>query len=121
MNFEYLLYMIPGLLLSLFAQAKVKSAYSKWSQVRNYHNLTGLDTAEQLKPRVGLENVKVTRTKGTLTDHYDPRNDTLALSRGWQISRQSPRWQLRRTNLGTPCRIRPVMVRCACALRLCRW
>ena len=82
MNFEYLLYMIPGLLLSLFAQAKVKSAYSKWSQVRNYHNLTGLDTAEQLKPRVGLENVKVTRTKGTLTDHYDPRNDTLALSQG---------------------------------------
>jgi len=80
MYFEYLLYMIPGLLLSLFAQSKVKSAYNKWSQVRNYHNLTGLETAEQLKPRVGLENVKVTRTKGTLTDHYDPRNDTLALS-----------------------------------------
>ena len=82
MNFEYLLYMIPGLLLSLFAQSKVKSAYSKWSQVRNYHNLTGMDTAEQLKPRVGLENVKLTRTQGTLTDHYDPRNDTLALSQG---------------------------------------
>ena len=82
MNLEYLLYMIPGLLLSLFAQAKVKSAYAKWSQVRNYHNLTGMDTAEQLKPRVGLENVKLTRTQGTLTDHYDPRNDTLALSQG---------------------------------------
>lgn len=80
MYFEYLLYMIPGLLLSLFAQSRVKSAYNKWSQVRNYHNLTGLETAEQLKPRVGLENVKVTRTKGTLTDHYDPRDDTLALS-----------------------------------------
>lgn len=82
MNLDYLLYMIPGLLLSLFAQFKVKGAYSKWSEVRNYHNLTGLDTAEQLKPRVGLENVKVTRTQGTLTDHYDPRNDTLALSQG---------------------------------------
>lgn len=82
MYFDYLLYMIPGLLLSLFAQYKVKSAYSKWSQVRNYHNLTGMDTAEQLKPRVGLQNVKLTRTKGTLTDHYDPRNDTLALSQG---------------------------------------
>jgi len=57
MYFEYLIYMIPGLLLSLYAQSKVKSAYSKWSQVRNYHNLTGFDTAEQLKPRVGLENV----------------------------------------------------------------
>jgi len=55
MYFEYLLYMIPGLLLSLFAQSKVTSAYKKWSQVRNYHNLTGTETAEQLKPRVGLE------------------------------------------------------------------
>jgi len=82
MYFEYLLYMIPGLLLSLFAQFKVKSAYTKWSQVRNYHNLTGTDTAEQLKPRVGLENVKLTLTQGTLTDHYDPRNDTLSLSQG---------------------------------------
>lgn len=82
MYFEYLIYMIPGLLLSLFAQFKVKSAYTKWSQVRNYHNLTGTDTAEQLKPRVGLENVKLSRTQGTLTDHYDPRNDTLALSQG---------------------------------------
>lgn len=82
MYFNYLLYMIPGLLLSLFAQSKVRSAYAKWSQVRNYHNLTGTDTAEQLKPRVGLENVKVTRTQGTLTDHYDPRSDTLALSQG---------------------------------------
>ena len=50
--------------------------------MRNYHNLTGLDTAEQLKARVGLENVKLTRTNGTLTDHYDPRNDTLSLSQG---------------------------------------
>jgi len=82
MYFEYLLYMIPGLLLSLFAQFKVKSAYTKWSQVRNYHNLTGMDTAEQLKPRVGLENVKLTLTQGSLTDHYDPRSDTLALSQG---------------------------------------
>lgn len=82
MYLDYLLYMIPGLLLSLFAQFKVRSAYTKWSRVRNYHNLTGLDTAEQLKARVGLENVKLARTNGTLTDHYDPRNDTLSLSQG---------------------------------------
>jgi len=82
MYFEYLLYMIPGILLSLFAQFKVKSAYNKWSQVRNYHNLTGAETAEQLKTRVGLENVKLIRSQGTLTDHYDPRGNTLALSQG---------------------------------------
>ncbi len=82
MYFDYLLYMIPGLLLSLFAQSRVKSAYNKWSQVRNYHNLTGVETAEQLKPRVGLENVKIARSQGSLTDHYDPRSETLSLSQG---------------------------------------
>ncbi|HNY84415.1 MAG TPA: zinc metallopeptidase [Anaerolineaceae bacterium] len=82
MNLSYLIFMIPGLLLSLWAQAKVKSAYSKWGQVRNSNNVTGLDTAIHLKPRVGLENVTLTSVQGELTDHYDPRKDTLALSQG---------------------------------------
>ena len=82
MYFNSLLYMLPGLLLALWAQARVKGAFSKWSKVRNYLNLTGEDTAEQLKARTGLENVRVTRIAGTLTDHYDPRNKTLGLSQG---------------------------------------
>lgn len=82
MYFDYLIYMIPGILLSLFAQFRVRSAFGKWSQVRNYHNLTGMETAEQLKPRVGLEDVRLTRAQGSLTDHYDPRSNTLALSQG---------------------------------------
>ncbi len=79
-NLNYLLYMIPGLLLSLWAQLKVKSAYARWSQVRNYLGITGMEAAQQLKSRVGLENVSVSRVPGTLTDHYDPRKDSLALS-----------------------------------------
>jgi hypothetical protein len=81
-NFGYLIFMLPGLLLSLWAQAKVKGAYSKWSQVQNSGSVTGVETAEHLKPRVGLQNVTVTRVQGQLTDHYDPRSDKLALSQG---------------------------------------
>lgn len=74
--------MLPAIILSLIAQSYVNSAYNKWSKVRNYHNLTGLEAAEQLTSRIGLSDVKLTRTSGNLTDHYDPRNNTLALSQG---------------------------------------
>ncbi|MGV8049975.1 MAG: zinc metallopeptidase [Anaerolineaceae bacterium] len=79
---SYLIYMLPAIILSLVAQSYVNSAYNKWSKVRNYHNLTGLEAAEQLTSRIGLSDVKLTRTSGNLTDHYDPRNNTLALSQG---------------------------------------
>lgn len=82
MNLSYLIFMIPGLLLSLWAQAKVKGAYSKWGKIQNSNNITGMDTAVHLKSRVGLENVALTTVQGELTDHYDPSKDTLALSQG---------------------------------------
>ena len=81
MNY-YFMYMLPALILSVVAQLYVNSAYSKWSKVRNYHNLTGTDTAEQLISRLGMNDIRLTRTRGTLSDHYDPRNHTLALSQG---------------------------------------
>lgn len=81
MNY-YFMYMLPALILSVVAQLYVNSAYSKWSKVRNYHNLTGTDTAEQLISRLGMNDIRLKRTRGTLSDHYDPRNHTLALSEG---------------------------------------
>jgi len=79
---NYFIYMLPALILSVIAQLYVNSAYSKWSKVRNYHNLTGTDAAEQLISRLGMNDIRLKRTRGTLSDHYDPRNHTLALSEG---------------------------------------
>lgn len=81
-NMNYLLFMIPGFLLSIIASFAVRSAYSKWSQVRNSQDATGLDVARLLKERNGLDNLQLVQTQGTLSDHYDPRNQTLALSEG---------------------------------------
>lgn len=78
----YFIFMIPALILSIGSQLYVNSAYSKWSKVRNYHNLTGTDTAEQLISRLGMNDIRLTSARGTLSDHYDPRNHTLALSQG---------------------------------------
>ena len=77
-----LMVILPGAVLTMFAQWRVKSAYARWSKVSNERGLTGLDTAHQLMQYRGLENVSIERIQGHLTDHYDPRSKTMRLSSG---------------------------------------
>ncbi|MBI5301175.1 MAG: zinc metallopeptidase [Chloroflexi bacterium] len=77
----YLLFAAPALLLAMFAQWRVSSAYDKYTKIRNARNLTGLQVAEYLLRQNGL-NLNVAGTPGNLTDHYDPRDKTLYLSDG---------------------------------------
>jgi hypothetical protein len=65
----------------MYAQYRVRSAYSKYLKVRNRHNITGREAARRLLRMNGLQDVKVRETQGRLSDHYDPRNKTLSLSR----------------------------------------
>jgi uncharacterized protein len=76
----YLLVALPGLLLGLYAQARVKSAFNKYSRVRTSRNITGAQVARQLLNQRGLHNVGVERAQGFLSDHYDPRSKVLRLS-----------------------------------------
>jgi Zn-dependent membrane protease YugP len=78
---SYFIFVIPALLLGLWAQMKVKGAYAKWTQVRNQRGLTGLDAANLIIPREGLQ-VSIEGIPGQLTDHYDPRAKKLRLSQG---------------------------------------
>lgn len=77
----YLCFAAPALVLAMFAQWRVQSAYSRYSQVRNAKNLTGEQVADYLLRANGL-NLNVSGTPGDLTDHYDPRDKTLYLSGG---------------------------------------
>lgn len=76
----FLLFALPGLVLSLIAQARVKSAFNKYSNVRTARNVTGADVARRLLEAQGLYDVKVEKTQGMLSDHYDPRKKVLRLS-----------------------------------------
>ncbi len=78
----YLLFMIPGFLLVFIAQIRVSRAYSKWGRIRNSHSMTGSDAAARLLAYGGLGDVRLEGTRGQLTDHYDPRSNTLRLSAG---------------------------------------
>ena len=77
-----ILLLIPGLILGLWAQSRVKSAYSKYSKVFTQRGLAAQDVAMMILNSQGAGNVTVTSTQGELTDHFDPRTDTLRLSQG---------------------------------------
>lgn len=76
----YILFSLPALLLGLWAQAKVKSAFSKYSKVRTARGLSGAQVARMILDSNGLYNVNVEQVQGFLSDHYDPRSKTLRLS-----------------------------------------
>lgn len=77
----YFILAIPGLLMTLWAQWHVKSTYDKFARVRNARGVTGVEAADILIRQAGLQGrVSVQGTPGKLSDHYDPRNQTLYLS-----------------------------------------
>jgi uncharacterized protein len=76
----YIIISIPALLLGMWAQMKVRSAFQKYSKVRAWSGLTGAEAARRILDANGLHNVKVEQTQGMLSDHYDPRSKVLRLS-----------------------------------------
>ncbi len=79
-SFNYWLFMLPALLLTLIAQFLVNSAYRKWSRRENSHGITGLDAARRILSYADLQDVSIEPSSGRLSDHYDPRTKTLHLS-----------------------------------------
>lgn len=77
----YLL-IIPGLILGLWAQAKVKSTYHKYSRIPTSRGMSAAQAVSRMLEREGAGDVQIGRVRGTLTDHYDPRTNTLKLSEG---------------------------------------
>ena len=73
---------IPGLLLGLWAQMRVSSAFRKYSAVYARSGMSAEDVARAMLNQAGCGNVSIRTVSGNLTDHYDPRNNTLRLSDG---------------------------------------
>jgi hypothetical protein len=78
----YLLFIAPGLLLALWAQFRVKSAYSEGSRYAPQSGLSGAATAQRILDLNGLHDVSIERVDSFLGDHYDPRHKVLRLSPG---------------------------------------
>lgn len=72
--------LIPAIIFALYAQAKVKGAYNKYRRVPNRRGITGYQAARMILDNNGMRHVPIEITSGTLSDHYDPKNDVMRLS-----------------------------------------
>lgn len=70
----------PAILMALYAQFRVRSAYARYSQVPVRNGMTGAQVAGEILRRNGLSSVEIQRIDGMLSDHYDPRTRVLRLS-----------------------------------------
>ena len=79
-SFHYLLWISPAILLSMWAQMKVKSAYARAGQYRASSGLSGAETAQRILNAHGISSVAIEPVKSFLGDHYDPKHKVLRLS-----------------------------------------
>ena len=75
-----LMVMLPGMALSAWASFRTKRAFTKYSKVPAATGYTGAQAARVMLDREGLQHVKINRSHGFLSDHYNPTTKSLALS-----------------------------------------
>lgn len=76
----WLILAVPGLILGLWAQMRVRSAFGVYGKVANSRGFTGAQAARAMLDYYGLQEVRIEEVNGFLSDHYDPRSRTLRLS-----------------------------------------
>lgn len=76
----YLLFLLPAMVLMMWAQFRVKGTYQKYAQVGSRMGMTGAEVAEKILSEMGINNVSIEPIAGELTDHYDPSAKAVRLS-----------------------------------------
>ena len=79
-DWTYIVFMLPCLILSLICQAKVNSSFGKYSKIRNTRGMTGAQAAQYVLTHYGVTGVRIEQTSGKLSDHFDPRTNVIRLS-----------------------------------------
>ena len=80
MDWTYIILVLPAVLFSMWASARVSNTFKKYSKVHNSRGLTADAAARYILDRNGLQNVRIERISGELTDHYDPSANVIRLS-----------------------------------------
>ncbi len=79
-DMSYIVLILPALIFTLWAQWRVKSAFSKYQKVPSDRNMSGADAARMVLEANGVTGVPIEKTAGSLTDHYDPKENVIRLS-----------------------------------------
>ena len=79
-DYYYIILVVPVFILSLIIQSKMKSTFNKYSQIANARRITGAQAAEMVLRYYNIQDVRIERVGGSLTDCYDPVNKVIKLS-----------------------------------------
>ena len=79
-DWTYLWIVLPCLILSIWASARVNSTFKRYSNHLSSRRITGAEAARQVLQQSGIYNVRIERTSGNLTDHFDPKANVIRLS-----------------------------------------
>ena len=77
---DYYLIIITSFLITMFAQIYIDIKYNSTRKIISEKRITGFETARKILDANGLQNVKINRISGSLSDYYDPSNKTVNLS-----------------------------------------
>ena len=81
-DWTYVVLVLPCLILSLWASARVNSTFQKYSSAYSIRRITGAQAAQRVLAANGVGGVRIERVSGNLTDHFDPRTNVIRLSDG---------------------------------------
>ncbi len=76
----YIILVLPAIILSLWASSNVNSTFKKYSKQMSRMGITGAESARRVLAANGVYGVRIERISGQLTDHFDPRTNTIRLS-----------------------------------------
>lgn len=79
-NYYYIILVLPMVILSMIASAKVNSSFKRYSAVMSSRRITGAQAAFEVLRFYGITDVKIERVSGNLTDHFDPKSNVIRLS-----------------------------------------
>lgn len=79
-DWTYMVFILPAIIITMIAQVRVNSAFSKYSKIQNLHNLTGAQAAQRVLATHGVSGVQIEHVAGKMTDHFDPRTNVIRLS-----------------------------------------
>ena len=79
-DMTYVIFVLPFLLLSLWASANVNSTFKKYAKQHSYRRITGAQAAQRVLSVNGVRGVRIERVSGNLTDHFDPKTNVIRLS-----------------------------------------
>lgn len=80
LDYWYIVLVVPALLLAFWAQINVNTTFSRYSKVLAPSGMTGAESARRVLEANGVVGVRIERISGNLTDHFDPKTNTIRLS-----------------------------------------